>query len=254
MLRKCTKLICCSQTTYLSSVASKKGQFRITCKRPEFNLCINEQNKAGIGFEKIDLASGGWQHYKSKGDHFILHPLVAETNEFSEKSFEDLRLDERLIKNLKNRYDISTPTVIQAEAIPEILKRRHTLVAAETGCGKSLTFTLPIIQQIHERKHKTQKREFNTPLALIITPGRELATQIGNLIEEMVSGLNLKVKTVLGGRTKQQMLNPSFDDMDVLVATIGAISKLVTNGIMHIDQVRHLVLDEADTLLGKDFV
>lgn len=215
MFRKYVKIIKYQQNIYYSSIASQNAQLRITCKRTEFNLSAPAVRK---DIKRADLASGGWQHYKSKGDHFILHALSDQTLEFSQESFENMKLLPILLKNLTIKYNISKPTNIQAEAIPIILKSNHTLLAAETGCGKSLTFLLPIITQILERKHKMPKRDFNSPIALIITPGRELATQIGTLIEELVDGMDLKVKTILGGRTKQQMLNPSFEDVDVLVS------------------------------------
>ena len=73
-----------------------------------------------------------------------------------------------------------------------------------------------------------------------------VAEELGNL-------LNVKVKVILGGNTKQLMFNPSFDDVDLVVASIGAISKLVTTGIYRMNEVRHVVLDEADTLLDDSF-
>lgn len=61
------------------------------------------------------------------------------------------------------------------------------------------------------------------------------------------------MKTLLGGRVKQLMLNPEFDDVDILVASFGALSKLTTTGVYKVDQVRHVVMDEANTLLDDSF-
>ncbi|CAO1360912.1 unnamed protein product [Diamesa hyperborea] len=250
------KLLQFNRVVCYSTAATKVQQNKpiplITCKNTKFNLFLNDVVDTKT---EVPLASKGWQHYKSKGDHFIIHPVkeMDKSKSKSLKSFEQLELDQRMVENMRNIQDISHPTMEQEEAINLVRKNEHVLLAAHTGCGKTHAFLLPIIQQIIERRNWNSKREFNTPLALIITPGRELATQIGKVAEELVEGSDLKVKVVLGGRTKQKMLNPSFDDIDILVGSMGAISKLTTSGIYRMDQVRHVVLDEADTLLDDSF-
>lgn len=103
------------------------------------------------------------------------------------------------------------------------------------------------------KSHETQERQFNTPLALIVTPGRELAHQIGRVAEELAAGFGINVKVVVGGHTKQLMQNPEFEDIDILVGSMGALSKLTTTGIYRMTAVKHVVLDEADTLLDDSF-
>lgn len=88
---------------------------------------------------------------------------------------------------------------------------------------------------------------------MILTPGRELADQIGRFAEDLSSGLGLNVKVVTGGNTKSQMMQPRFEDIDILVGSIGAVSKLTTTGIYRMSDVKHVVLDEADTLLDDGF-
>lgn len=113
---------------------------------------------------------------------------------------------------------------------------------------------MPIIEQLIKSKARGDAdRQFNTPLALILTPGRELADQIGKFAEELTEGLNMNVKVVTGGNTKEKMLHPSFEDIDILVGSIGAISKLTTTGIYRMNEMEHVVLDEADTLLDDSF-
>lgn len=102
-------------------------------------------------------------------------------------------------------------------------------------------------------KKNYNDRQFNTPLALILTPGRELAEQIGQFATDLSENLDINIKVVTGGNTKKQVLNPSFDDIDILVGSIGAISKLTTSGIYRLTEVKHVVLDEADTLLDDSF-
>ena len=83
-----------------------------------------------------------------------------------------------LVSNLKEYYRIETPTMIQQFGIPKISNYQNTKLAAETGCGKTLAYLLPLIGQVLTWKTNVN-RKFNHPLALIITPSRELAIQIG---------------------------------------------------------------------------
>lgn len=148
----------------------------IVCKRPEFNLYASEKISENVKFGAIPLASSGWQHYRSKEDFFILKPRT----EFSMNSpdenigFDKLGMNMDIVKALHSSFGATTTTAIQKEAIPHIMARDHTLITAETGCGKTFTFLLPIIQEILANKHKIRDREMNEPLALILTPGREL--------------------------------------------------------------------------------
>ncbi|CAH2077065.1 unnamed protein product, partial [Iphiclides podalirius] len=145
------------------------------------------------------------------------------------------------------------PTAIQAKAIPVILGGYNTLVTAETGCGKTLAYLLPIFQHVLEWKPHL-KEEFNSPLAVVITPSRELAIQIGQVAQSIAQNININVTTLVGGKTKRKMLDPPVEYSDILVTTLGAYSKLVTTGIFKIHNVHHMVLDEADTLLDDSFI
>lgn len=80
------------------------------------------------------------------------------------------------------------------------------------------------------------------------------ATQVGEVAQNIAQRLNLNVTTLVGGRTKQKMLNPPIEYCDLLVTTLGAYSKLVTTGIFKVNNVHHVVLDEADTLLDDSFI
>lgn len=112
---------------------------------------------------------------------------------------------------------------------------------------------LPIIHQVLQQKATESERQFNTPLAIVITPGRELADQIARFAEDLCDGLGVNVKVITGGKTKRKILNPEFEDVDILVGSIGAMSKLTTFSIYRTNAVKHVVLDEADTLLDDSF-
>ncbi|CAH1396753.1 unnamed protein product [Nezara viridula] len=234
----------------------KKKDVIIKCNRPEFNHYKNQKYEK---LKAIPLASKGWHHSKSNGDHFSIRIFNEDYNindhfwEESVDNFNALKLDDLLIDALE-RLGFSRPTKIQADSIPVILSGKNTLIAAETGCGKTLAYLIPVIQQILKWKEKSPSdRSPNTPLAVVISPSRELAGQIGYAAKELSHHLPFSSHVLIGGRTKQKMLSPEFKNVDLLVATLGALSKLTTTGIYNMAEVRHLILDESDTLLDDSF-
>lgn len=184
-------LLKCSFTT-----ATKQTQAisaRITCKIQKFNVNQGERLTTGKSkFGSIELASQGWNHNKSKGDYFTIHPRTMPVNQYdcndanksvsiaiddSMKTFDKLGLSSSIVTNLHRNLSLTNCTYIQYEGIPQILAGDHTIIAAETGCGKTLTYLLPILEQILARKNKRNtsgRLVFNTPLALVLTPSREL--------------------------------------------------------------------------------
>lgn len=231
----------------------------ISCKRTQFNLLQHERADAKFG--TVPLCSKGWLHNKSKNDHFTLNPSISSEQRIAEMqslseylATSQIQLHPQLLENLQQELGIKQLTSIQAQAIPLVDDSFHTLIAAETGCGKTLAYLLPILNKtLKEHSPEEDKLSLNTPRILILTPGRELATQIAQVAQKLCKDTQLNVTALLGGNTKQLMLNPHFAKVDILVATLGAVSKLVTTGIYHMDQVRHVVLDEADTLLDDSF-
>ncbi|XP_017846133.2 probable ATP-dependent RNA helicase DDX28 [Drosophila busckii] len=266
MLRSLPLILHVQQCRLFATAAPKikraqvsKSNALITCKRTQFNLLEHEHADAKFG--TVELCSKGWLHNKSKGDHFTLHPSV--TREEMQADMQNigeflgstqLQVHQQLLDNLQNELGIKQLTSIQTQALPIVDGSFHTLIAAETGCGKTLAYLLPVLsKRLQQREQEPSERQFNTPSVLILTPGRELATQISQVAEKLCKGTDMKVKALLGGNTKQLMLNPQFEQVDILVATLGALSKLVTTGIYRMEQVRHVVMDEADTLLDDSF-
>ncbi|EDW65024.1 probable ATP-dependent RNA helicase DDX28 [Drosophila virilis] len=240
-------------------IESSHSKPLISCRRTQFNLLQHERADAKFG--TLPLCSKGWLHHKSKGDHFTLNASITSAQLKAEmKSLSDflatseIQMHPQLLENLQQELGIKQLTGIQAQAMPIVDGSFHTLIAAETGCGKTLAYLLPVLnKRLKDKSPESGERHFNTPSVLILTPGRELATQIAQVARKLCANTELKVKALLGGNTKQLMLNPQFEEVDILVATLGAISKLVTTGIYHMEQVRHVVLDEADTLLDDSF-
>lgn len=250
-MSKLRQLISTSYSRYYSLQQAKKKLPIITCKRPEFN---HYEGQSYSKYEGIKLASQGWLHNKSKGDYFIIHGNANKKEETPvyRKTFEDIGLKDHLVKVVKD-LGFTLPTAIQTKAVPAILNGHNTVITAETGCGKTLAYLLPIIQHILEWKPSIQE-EFNSPLAVVITPNRELALQIGEVAQTIAQSININVTTLIGGKTKKKMLNPPIEHSDILITTLGAYSKLVTTGIYKIHNVHHIVLDEADSLLDDTFI
>lgn len=233
----------------------------ISCKRPGFNLYREDDVPADAKYGDIPLTSMGWQHYKSKHDYFVIHPHLDEATKEENKKcatpFSSFGIDNDLVDNLRLKCNIEETTSIQHAALPNVLAGNHTLIAAETGCGKTLAYLVPIVENLLKRKRSGigyHANTFNTPQVLILTPGRELAQQIGQVAEQLCSGLGVSVETIIGGATKGKMLNPIMKPVDILVASVGVASKLITTKIYRTHEVRHVVLDEADTMLDASFL
>lgn len=203
------------------------------------------------------MASQGWDHRRSNGDYFIINshgpnPSLSTENE----NFDTFKFDNALVHAL-TEMGCTKPTHIQKLAIKPIMNGGNCLVAAETGSGKTLSYLAPIIQNICDMKKDLgfQKIPPNSPLALVITPGRELCEQITGVCNSLIKLSNLPIVChhVTGGRLKQKILNPDVKPVDILIGSFGAISKLTTTKVYDMSQVQKLVLDEADTLLDDSF-
>lgn len=226
----------------------------ISCKRKEYNHYLGQTYDK---FAVVPLASKGWGHRKSSGDYFTINtsngnPAFQELED-SHEDFVSLGLDKEMQSQL-NKLGFEKPTNIQSLAIPHLLEGKNALIAAETGNGKTLAFITPMLQQIRQRmKIFGTNLPMNSPLGLVIVPGRELAEQIHSVASSLGENFGINVGIVLGGRTKQKMLHPRMSQHHLLIATIGALSKLTTVGVYDTSLVRHVTLDEADTLLDDSF-
>jgi ATP-dependent RNA helicase RhlE len=143
----------------------------------------------------------------------------------------------------------NTPTPIQAEAIPQVLKGHDILGCAQTGTGKTAAFSIPILQLLKE-KNKTGRN----PKALILTPTRELAIQIDESLQAYGRHLALRNTVIFGGVSQHGQVNELKKGIDILVATPGRLLDLMMQGLISLLDVEIFVLDEADRMLDMGFI
>lgn len=166
-------------------------------------------------------------------------------------TFKELGVNAPLLKALKDK-GYESPTQIQEQAIPIVLKGRDLLGSAQTGTGKTAAFALPIIQKIDETEGHIKGR----PLirALIVTPTRELAIQINDNIEAYSKYTKLKHAVIFGGVKQRQQVSKLRNGVHILVATPGRLLDLIGQGLISLSDVNLFVLDEADRMLDMGFI
>ena len=171
-------------------------------------------------------------------------------------TFSSLGLCEPILKAIKET-GYTTPTPIQAKAIPLVLKGDDVLAAAQTGTGKTAGFTLPLLERMVQNHkptgtHKGQpKRHIR---ALILTPTRELAAQIGENVDTYSKYLPYKSTVIFGGVNINRHINIMKQGVDILVATPGRLLDLCSQKVVDLSKVEVLVLDEADRMLDMGFI
>lgn len=164
--------------------------------------------------------------------------------------FESLGLD-RPILNTLAQEGYEQPTPIQAQAIPHILKGRDVVGIAQTGTGKTAAFTLPLLHRLMANKIPTRA---NSVRVLILSPTRELASQIEKAVRTYGSKLPLKSATVMGGVSMRPQRQKLAQGVDILVATPGRLLDLIDQKALDLGRVETLVLDEADQMLDIGFL
>jgi len=165
--------------------------------------------------------------------------------------FTSLGLSDPLLRAIADA-GYSTPSPIQAQAIPAVLEGNDVLAAAQTGTGKTAGFTLPIL---HRLSQKTYSK--NRPIrALILTPTRELAAQIGESVNKYGTHLHprLRSEIVFGGVKINPQISRLKGGVDILVATPGRLLDLINQHVVKLNQVETLILDEADRMLDMGFI
>jgi ATP-dependent RNA helicase RhlE len=166
-------------------------------------------------------------------------------------SFAQLGLTEELLKAVAEQGYV-TPTPVQQKAIPLILEGKDVLAGAQTGTGKTASFTLPLLQRLaenHDPHHKPRRVR-----ALVLVPTRELALQVHDSVKNYGAHLPLRVETVIGGASIGMQARQLRRGCDIVVATPGRLIDHVRQRNVKLDDVEILVLDEADRMLDMGFL
>jgi ATP-dependent RNA helicase RhlE len=165
-------------------------------------------------------------------------------------SFESLDLINPIKKAL-SLEGYTTPTPIQAEAIPLMLAGKDIFGIAQTGTGKTAAFAIPILQQLYNQKKPDNHRYIK---ALICTPTRELAVQIGESFSVYGKYTGIRNTVVFGGVGQLSQTRALEKGVDVLVATPGRLLDLIQQGYIDLGKLQTFVLDEADRMLDMGFI
>jgi ATP-dependent RNA helicase RhlE len=168
-------------------------------------------------------------------------------------SFESLGLRAELLRAVADQ-GYTTPTPIQAQAIPVVLAGKDLLGAAQTGTGKTAGFALPLLQRLAGKANGSHSPARHPVRALIVTPTRELAAQVEEDVRTYGRHLQLKSTLVYGGVGMQPQVDALRRGVDILVATPGRLLDHVQQKTVNLGQVEILVLDEADRMLDMGFI
>ncbi|RWS21091.1 hypothetical protein B4U80_11937, partial [Leptotrombidium deliense] len=183
----------------------RRGNRNVVVVSSKFESKLNHYLGQTYGKHKdIPLATRSWKKAKMIGDQLVFHPFsgnkAAEDLNNVNVTFSSLGLSDLVVEGI-SAMNFKKPVEIQRLAIPEILSKKNALISAETGCGKTLAYVAPMIDQIRRLKEKhinefTQKK---SPFGVIIVPSRELAVQIGTVASTLGSFCGVGVTINIGG-------------------------------------------------------
>ncbi|MEZ0308064.1 MAG: DEAD/DEAH box helicase [Ramlibacter sp.] len=168
-------------------------------------------------------------------------------------TFDDLKLAPAILKAV-HEHGYTTPTPIQAQAIPAVLEGHDLLGGAQTGTGKTAAFTLPMLHKLNAGTSRKNKFGKDGVAALVLTPTRELAAQVEESIRTYGKYLQLTSTVIFGGVGMNPQVDRIKRGVDILVATPGRLLDLQQQGNLDLSTVEILVLDEADRMLDMGFL
>ncbi len=165
-------------------------------------------------------------------------------------SFTKLNLDQRILNALEKK-GYTTPTPIQFQAIPHILEGKDILGIAQTGTGKTAAFSLPILDNLTKSNNRVKPNQIRV---LILTPTRELASQIAENISGYGKELGFRHAVIFGGVAINPQIKTMSQGLDILIATPGRLLDLMNQGHVRYSNLEIFVLDEADRMLDMGFI
>ncbi len=164
--------------------------------------------------------------------------------------FEDYRISPEIKRSLKE-LAFRRPTDIQYKAIPPVLKGEDVLAIAQTGTGKTAAFAIPIIHLIHQQKNANNQSGIQ---CVVMVPTRELALQITEVFNHVGKYTKVVTLTVYGGVDQDLQINRLNDGVDILIATPGRMFDFISQQHLKLNEVKVLILDEADHMLDLGFI
>ncbi|MBN2783144.1 MAG: DEAD/DEAH box helicase [Campylobacterales bacterium] len=165
--------------------------------------------------------------------------------------FSKLGLNNHILKAIKEQ-GYTTPTPIQAQAIPAILQKKDILAGAQTGTGKTAGFTLPLLELLSRSKDiNDTKRKIR---ALILVPTRELAMQVGESVELYGKHLPFRSSIIFGGVKINPQITKLKKGVDIVIATPGRLLDHISQRTINLKEIEYLILDEADRMLDMGFI
>ncbi len=165
-------------------------------------------------------------------------------------SFNELGLAAPILKALETEGYVA-PTPIQVQAIPHVMAGRDLQGIAQTGTGKTAAFALPILHRLAADRRPAARKGCRV---LVLSPTRELASQIADSFRNYGAGLGMRTALIYGGVPKARQAKQMANGVDILVATPGRLIDHIGDGAIRLDQVEVLVLDEADHMLDLGFI
>lgn len=240
--------------------ASRRAQLR----KPNYSSLTKHLKPDGLnGRERRDLlraklksSSGSKRNVYVPVKHRLepipsVQSLAAEASGI--KTFDDLGLSPSVVAAVHQGHlkhiENPRPTEIQALTIPRLLKHTSVLCAAETGSGKTLAYLLPIIDRLkREEEDGRVQRKSGRPRAVVLVPTRELVVQVCATCKSLAHVAKFRALAVDGRTARSQYARAMQDPVDVLVTTPTTLVQLMTKAGLAVGDVRHLVIDEADSL------
>lgn len=168
-------------------------------------------------------------------------------------TFADFHLLPSLQKTLKE-LKIKTPTEIQTRALPLLLEGKSVVGVSETGSGKTLAYVLPLLHQLKTLDETQPINEEGQPRAIVLVPTRELGEQVSKVFKSFTHTTRLRVRTVLGGTALEMSRRNIGGCFEILVATPGRLTEILTRDLIRTVDVRTIVFDEADQMLDAGFL
>jgi superfamily II DNA/RNA helicase len=177
-----------------------------------------------------------------------MNELTAKEREYIDNpvtEFDDLNLKDKLLRGIYG-YGFEKPSIIQQTAIRPVIDGCDVIGQAQSGTGKTATYSIGILQSIDETKPETQ--------AIILTHTRELSLQVSNVVAALSTFMDIKINLSIGGTTLRENINELLDNPHIVIGTPGRVLDMINKKALNTRNLKLLVVDEADEMLSKIFL